>query len=145
MVVIVISSGSTAAIGMVMVKVATVVIVAVFVVTFGLVVVCVVAVTIIVGAIYMLSAYKKAFFGTVTKEENKHLKDVNRTELLGLIPLVIVTIWLGVYPKPLLEPINNSVEAIVQLMHDKAQTTDAKQRIPDLAHSAGSNSMQEAY
>ncbi len=52
MVVIVISSGSTAAIGMVMVKVATVVIVAVFVVTFGLVVVCVVAVTIIVGAIY---------------------------------------------------------------------------------------------
>jgi NADH-quinone oxidoreductase subunit M len=100
---------------------------------------------IIVGAIYMLSAYKKAFFGTVTKEENKKLKDVNRTELLALIPLVIVTIWLGVYPKPLLTPINNSVEAIVQLMHDKAQTTEAKQRIPDLAHSAGLNSMQEAY
>ena len=100
---------------------------------------------IIVGAIYMLSAYKKAFFGPVTKEENKKLKDVNSTELLALIPLVIVTIWLGVYPKPLLGPINNSVEAVVQLMHDKAQTTEAKQRIPDLAHSAGLNSMQEAY
>lgn len=100
---------------------------------------------IIVGAIYMLSAYKKAFFGTVTKEENKNLKDVNRTELLGLVPLVIVAIWLGVYPKPLLEPINNSVEAIVQLMHDKAQTAEAKQRIPDLAHSAGLNSTQEAH
>jgi NADH-quinone oxidoreductase subunit M len=100
---------------------------------------------IIVGAIYMLAAYKKAFFGTVTNEKNKNLKDVNKTELLGLVPLVIVAIWLGVYPKPLLTPINNSVEAVVQLMHDKAQTSEAKMRIPDLAHSAGMNSTQEAH
>ncbi|MFZ2969110.1 MAG: NADH-quinone oxidoreductase subunit M [Sulfuricurvum sp.] len=95
---------------------------------------------IIVGAIYMLSAYKKAFFGNVTKEENRTLKDVNGTELLGLVPLVIVAIWLGVYPKPVLEPINNSVKAVVQLMHDKAQTVEAKERIPDLTHST-----QEAH
>jgi NADH-quinone oxidoreductase subunit M len=100
---------------------------------------------IIVGAIYMLAAYKKAFFGTVTNEKNKNLKDVNKTELLGLVPLVIVAIWLGVYPKPLLTPINNSVEAVVQLMHDKAQTSEAKMRIPDPAHSAGMNSTQEAH
>lgn len=100
---------------------------------------------IIVGAIYMLAAYKKAFFGTVTKEENKNLKDVNRTELYGLIPLVIVAIWLGVYPKPVLEPINNSVESIVQLMHDKAQTPEAQKRIPDLSNAEPMNSLQEAH
>jgi len=88
---------------------------------------------IIVGAIYMLAAYKKAFFGDITKEENKNLKDVNKKELLGLIPLVIVAIWLGIYPKPVLEPINNSVESIVQLMHNKATTELAKERIPNLA------------
>jgi NADH-quinone oxidoreductase subunit M len=88
---------------------------------------------IIVGAVYMLAAYKKAFFGTVTKEENKDLPDVNKTELSALIPLTIIAIWLGIYPKPVLEPINNSVESIVQLMHDKAITEEAKERIPNLA------------
>jgi len=87
---------------------------------------------IIVGAIYMLAAYKKLFFGEVTKEENKNLPDVNKTELLALIPLSIITIWLGIYPKPVLEPINNSVEAIVQLMHNKSTTELAKERIPNL-------------
>ena len=100
---------------------------------------------IIVGAIYMLSAYKKMFFGNVIKEENKHLKDVNRTELLALVPLVIITIWLGVYPKPILGPISNSVESIVQLMHDKAQTKEAQMRIPNLGNPEAMNSQQEAH
>lgn len=86
---------------------------------------------IVVGAIYMLAAYKKAFFGNVTNEANKDLPDVNKRELVALVPLVIITIWLGVYPKPVLEPINNSVEAVVSLMHEKAITAEAKERIPN--------------
>jgi len=100
---------------------------------------------IIVGAIYMLSAYKKAFFGQVTKEENKELKDVNKVELVGLVPLVIIAVWLGIYPKPVLEPINNSVESVIQLMHDKAQSQEAKERIPNIAETNGIISMQEAH
>jgi NADH-quinone oxidoreductase subunit M len=87
---------------------------------------------IIVGAIYMLAAYKKVFFGEVTNEKNKNLPDVNKKELFALVPLVIVAIWLGVYPKPVLEPINNSVKSIVQLMHNKSVTELAKERIPNL-------------
>ena len=86
---------------------------------------------IIVGAIYMLTAYKKAFFGEVTNEANRNLPDVNKREMFALIPLVIITVWLGIYPKPVLEPINNSVEAIVSLMHEKAITQEAKDRIPN--------------
>jgi len=89
-------------------------------------------IAIIVGAIYMLAAYKKMFFGEVTKEENKNLPDVNKRELIALVPLVIITIWLGIYPKPILGPINTSVEAVVQLMHEKAITPEAKKRIPKL-------------
>jgi NADH-quinone oxidoreductase subunit M len=88
---------------------------------------------IIVGAIYMLASYKKIFFGEVTIEENKNLKDVNKRELLALIPLALITIWLGIYPKPVLEPINNSVEAVVQLMHNKATSDEAKLRIPNIS------------
>jgi len=102
---------------------------------------------IIVGAIYMLTAYKKLFFGEITNEENRNLPDVNKRELFALIPLVVIAIWLGIYPKPVLEPINNSVESIVQLMHDKAQSEEAKARIPsplkDLTLSA--NSIEEAH
>lgn len=102
---------------------------------------------IIVGAIYMLAAYKKMFFGTVTKEENKNLPDVNKTELVALIPLTIITIWLGVYPKPVLEPINNSVESVVQLMHEKSISHEAKMRIPNLNKDAdaAANSAGEAH
>ena len=88
---------------------------------------------IIFGAIYMLAAFKKAFFGDVTKEENKNLKDVSKKELVALVPLVIVAVWLGVYPKPVLEPISNSVESIVQLMHEKAITPEAKAAIANPA------------
>ena len=87
---------------------------------------------IIVGAIYMLAAYKKMFFGDVTKEENKTLKDVNKREWVALLPLAVITIWLGVYPNPVLEPINNSVKSVVQLMHNKSTTELAKERIPSL-------------
>ena len=87
---------------------------------------------IIVGAIYMLSSFKKAFFGEVTNEKNRKLPDVNARELFALIPLTIIAVWLGIYPKPILDPINNSVKSIVMLMHEKAITEDGKNRIPSL-------------
>ena len=104
-------------------------------------------IAIIVGAIYMLAAYKKMFFGEVTIEENRNLPDVNKRELVALIPLVILTVWLGIYPKPLLGPINNSVESVVQLMHDKSITEEAKSRIPNLIKDTRitRTSMQEAH
>ncbi|MFT5659636.1 MAG: NADH-quinone oxidoreductase subunit M [Sulfurimonas sp.] len=99
-------------------------------------------IAIIVGAIYMLAAYKKMFFGEVTNEKNKNLPDVNKRELVALIPLAIITVWLGIYPKPVLEPINNSVESIVQLMHDKSITDEAKSRIPNLVKGAATSSKE---
>jgi len=104
-------------------------------------------IAIIVGAIYMLAAYKKMFFGEITHEENRNLPDVNKRELVALLPLAVITIWLGIYPKPILEPINNSVESIVQLMHDKSITEEAKTRIPNLVKSAEitNSSAEEAH
>jgi NADH-quinone oxidoreductase subunit M len=82
--------------------------------------------SIIIGAVYMLTVYKRSFFGPVTKEENKKLKDLNATETWSLIPLVAIVIWLGIYPKPILEPINNSVNAMLIFMDEKAITAEAK-------------------
>jgi NADH-quinone oxidoreductase subunit M len=76
--------------------------------------------SIIFGAVYMLNLYKRSFFGPVTNKINLELKDLNTKELAALIPMVAIIIWLGVYPKPVLQPIDNSVKALVSLMHEKA-------------------------
>jgi NADH-quinone oxidoreductase subunit M len=85
--------------------------------------------SIIIGAIYMLDVYKKTFFGPITHESNKSLKDISGRETWSLIPLVAIVIWLGVYPKPVLEPIDNSVKAMLSFMDEKAITAEAKEVI----------------
>jgi len=85
--------------------------------------------SIIIGAIYMLSVYKKSFFGPVTNEANKTLKDLDAKETMSLIPLVLIVIWLGIYPKPVLGPIDTSVKAMLAFMDEKAITDEAKDMI----------------
>jgi len=85
--------------------------------------------TIVLGAIYMLTLYKRTFFGSVTNEKNKGLTDLNSKELVALVPLVAIVIWLGVYPKPVLAPIDNSVKAMLSFMEEKAITPEAKETI----------------
>jgi len=85
--------------------------------------------TIIIGSIYMLSLFKKSFFGPVTNEKNRDLKDLNARELTALLPLVAIVIWLGVYPKPVLEPIDMSVKKLLVNMEYKARTAKAKETI----------------
>ena len=48
---------------------------------------------------------------------------------MALVPLVLVVIWLGVYPKPVLTPIDTSVKKMLHLMQLKAQTHEAKERL----------------
>jgi NADH-quinone oxidoreductase subunit M len=85
--------------------------------------------SIILGAVYMLRVMKMTFFGPLDKEENKVLKDLNRRETWSLIPLVAIVIWLGVYPKPVLAPIDNSVKTLLEFMDKKAITDEAKEMI----------------
>jgi NADH-quinone oxidoreductase subunit M len=75
--------------------------------------------TIILGAVYMLVMYKKSFFGPIVHEGNKTLKDVRGRELAALVPLVALVIILGVYPKPVLDPVNKSVSQLVDIMKIK--------------------------
>jgi NADH-quinone oxidoreductase subunit M len=85
--------------------------------------------SIILGAVYMLSVLKKTFFGPITNPEVKKLKDLTPLETWSLVPLVLIVIWLGVYPKPVLAPIDNSVKAMLVFMHEKAITPEAKEII----------------
>jgi NADH-quinone oxidoreductase subunit M len=85
--------------------------------------------TIIIGSIYMLNLFKKTFFGPVRHEKNRNLKDLDRRELTALLPLVAIVVWLGVYPKPVLGPIDSSVKDLISFMESKAQTQEARDMI----------------
>jgi NADH-quinone oxidoreductase subunit M len=83
--------------------------------------------TIILGAVYMLVLYKKSFFGPLTNEANKNLKDLDKKETMALIPLVALVAILGIYPKPVLDPIDNSVKHMIEKMEKKSITDEAKE------------------
>ena len=85
--------------------------------------------TIILGAVYMLVLYKKTFFGPITNPINEKLEDIKGREIVALIPLVMLVVYLGIYPKPILEPVDKSVKQLVQVMYLKAITPEAKAKI----------------
>jgi NADH-quinone oxidoreductase subunit M len=82
---------------------------------------------IILGAAYMLRLFKSSFFGPVTNKANEKLKDLDAKELTALIPLVALVVLLGVYPKPILKPIDNSVKNMIVNMYKKSVTSESKE------------------
>lgn len=87
------------------------------------------ALTIVLSAVYMLSMYKRTFFGNLVKEENKKLKDIFGRELVALGSLVVLIIALGIYPKIVLEPLNVSVTQLTKVMEIKAVNDDTKEKL----------------
>lgn len=87
------------------------------------------ALTIVLSAVYMLSMYKRTFFGNLVKEENKNLKDIFGRELVALGSLVVLIIALGIYPKIVLEPLNVSVTQLTKVMEIKAVNDDTKEKL----------------
>jgi NADH-quinone oxidoreductase subunit M len=85
--------------------------------------------TIILGAVYMLVLYKKTFFGPITNPINEKLEDLKAKELAALLPLIFLAVYLGIHPKPILEPINTSVKQLVQVMYLKSISPTSKAKI----------------
>ncbi len=85
--------------------------------------------TIILGAVYMLVLFKKTFFGPITKSVNEKLEDIKGREVAALVPLVMLVVYLGVYPKPILDPVDKSVKQLVQVMYLKSTNPETKAKI----------------
>jgi len=72
------------------------------------------ALGIILNAGYMLWLYQRMFFGEVTNEKNKLLPDLSMREWAYMLPLVLTSLWIGVYPSPFLRYIERPVNAVVK-------------------------------
>jgi len=67
---------------------------------------------VILAALYLLWAYQRTFHGT-PRENDLEMKDMTMAEGLSLLPLLGLIVFLGVYPKPMIERMEPAVEALV--------------------------------
>src|SRR5690606_11282341 len=71
---------------------------------------------VIFAAAYLLWATQRLLFNKLDRPENAGLKDLNARELWVVLPLVAGMIWLGLYPKPVLDRMNTAAEEYVRLV-----------------------------
>jgi NADH-quinone oxidoreductase subunit M len=67
----------------------------------------------ILSAAYMLWLYRKVVFGKLEKPSLAAIADVGCREIIVLAPLVILTIVLGLYPRPVLDVSAVSVTQLI--------------------------------
>jgi NADH-quinone oxidoreductase subunit M len=80
---------------------------------------------VILAAVYMLWMFQRVMFGKVTHEENTRLLDLSPRELATLIPVIVLIVWIGVYPKPFLQPTEASLNQLLAQVHVRYKAADA--------------------
>ena len=68
---------------------------------------------IILAAAYMLWLYRRVVFGKILNPEIKEMSDLNRIELFIFGSLVFLTIFFGVYPEPLFNTLDISINNLI--------------------------------
>jgi NADH-quinone oxidoreductase subunit M len=77
---------------------------------------------VIIAAVYLLYMFEKVFLGPVTHSENQALPEINAREIITLAPILIMIVWIGLYPAPFFALINPTAEKIVALVQAAAVT-----------------------
>ncbi|MCD4750046.1 MAG: NADH-quinone oxidoreductase subunit M [Thermoanaerobaculales bacterium] len=85
---------------------------------------------IVLGAGYMLWMYQRVFFGELSNEKNKGLKDLNLREQWTIIPLIILAFWIGLYPKPFLDRMAPTVDRVME----RVATARPEAALPMVVH-----------
>jgi len=89
---------------------------------------------VVLAAAYLLWLYQRVFFGAVTNPKNEKLHDLTPREVLTFAPLLVMTFWIGLYPKPffqiLEQPVNQLVEN-VRKPQSASGAVNAAAQLPD--------------
>jgi NADH-quinone oxidoreductase subunit M len=71
---------------------------------------------VVLAAAYLLWLYQRVFFGTVTNPKNEKLHDLTPREVATFVPLLIMAFWIGLYPKPFFQildqPVNHTIAIV---------------------------------
>ena len=75
------------------------------------------ATTLVLAAAFTLWLVKRVVFGEVKNDQVAQLKDLNRREALNLGVLAAATLAIGIWPKPLVDVMEPTIENLVQQIH----------------------------
>jgi NADH-quinone oxidoreductase subunit M len=85
---------------------------------------------VILGAVYMLWMYRRVIFGPLKNPANERLTDLNARELLLLAPIIVLIVWMGVYPRPFLQRMEPAVALTLKKFPAAAGTGARAESIP---------------
>src|SRR5467141_834515 len=71
------------------------------------------AIGVVLGAAYMLYLYQRTMFGKVENPKNEKLLDLSHREFATFAPLLILAVWMGLYPAPFLRRLDSSVQHVI--------------------------------
>jgi NADH-quinone oxidoreductase subunit M len=71
------------------------------------------ATALFLSVMYMLYLYRRIIFGTITRDDLRGMTDLNWREKLVFAPLLVLVLWMGIYPSSFLTPIRTSVDHLV--------------------------------
>jgi len=90
---------------------------------------------VVLAAAYLLWLYQRVFFGTITNPKNEKLHDLTPREVATFVPLLIMAFWIGLFPKPFFQILEQPVNHLVATVNGATPTTTAAQA-PALATQA---------
>ena len=85
---------------------------------------------VILAAAYLLWLYQRVFFGSVTNPKNEKLHDLTPREIATFVPLIIMALWIGVYPKPFFEILEQPTIQIARTVREGARTSNVLASTP---------------
>ncbi len=93
---------------------------------------------VILSAAYALYLYRRVVFGALDKESLKSILDLDLREKVLLVPLVVLTIFFGFYPSPVLDVTAASVEALITNYNAAIEAAGPAQQahVPAAAHAS---------
>ena len=84
---------------------------------------------VILAAVYLLWAYQRVFHGE-PDEDNRSFAELSWREGLVMAPLVGLIVFLGVYPKPMLERIEPAVDRLIAHIEDRTDYEQPETKVP---------------
>ncbi len=78
---------------------------------------------VIFAAVYLLWMVQRVFFGKVTNDKNKALVDLSWREIGLMVPLLILMVYMGVFPQPFLKRSENTIKALQERVMQRAGGT----------------------
>ena len=71
---------------------------------------------VILAAVYLLWLVQRVFFGPITNEENRSIPDIKWNELAAVVPLIVLMVWIGLYPNVFLRKMTPSVTQLLSMV-----------------------------